>query len=99
MNLHSLKAKRVHDNLIVVLKWAKEFNKGDVSKVFMVNDQVMTRGNKLMLDKFRFTQKIGKNWFTNRVVDKWNRFSSGIISANTIDRKLDEKVTYIDGYG
>ncbi len=29
--------------------------------------------------------KTGMNWFTNRVVDEWNRLSSHVVSANTID--------------
>ena len=37
------------------------------------------------LEKFRFKKEIGKNWFTNRVVDEQNRLNSHVVSAKSID--------------
>ncbi len=53
--------------------------------MLIVREQGRTRSNGFKLDKFRFSRKIGKNQFTNRVVDEWNRLSSYVVSANTID--------------
>ena len=33
---------------------------------------------------FKFKKEIGKNWFTNRVVDEWNRLSSHVVNAKSI---------------
>ena len=51
----------------------KGFNKGDIGKALIVcgSDRIRTNGFKL--DKIRFNEEIGKNWFANRVVDEWNR--------------------------
>ena len=51
-------------------KWVKGFNKGDISKVLIVSGPGRTRTNSYKLEKLRFKKEIGKNWFTNRVVDK-----------------------------
>ena len=47
----------------------KCFNKGDVGKVMMISSQDRTRNNGFKLEKCRFNKKIGRNLFTNRVVD------------------------------
>ncbi len=58
-----------------------------------------TRSNGLNLDKFRFNKDIGKNWFTNRVVDEWNRLSSHVVSGNTIDTFKKRLDRFMDGEG
>ena len=70
---------------IEVYKWVKGFNKGDIRKVLIVSGPGRTRTNGYKLKKFRFKKEIGKNWFTNRVVDEWNRLSSHVVSAKSID--------------
>ncbi len=75
----------------------KGYNKGDINKVLVVREQGRTRSNEFKLHKFRFSKDIGKNCFTNRVVDEWNRLSSHVVSANTMDsfkRRLDK---FMDG--
>ena len=99
LNLHSLERRMVKVDLIEVYKWMKGYNKGDINKVLIVREQNRTRSNGFKLDKFRFNREIGKNWFTNRVVDEWNRLSSHVVSANTIDtfkKRLDK---FMDGEG
>ena len=97
LNLHSLERRRVRGDMIEVYKWMKGYNKGDINKVLMVREQGRTRSNGFKLDKFRFNKDIGKNWFTNRVVDEWNGLSTHVVSANTLDsfkRRLDK---FMDG--
>ncbi len=80
----------------------KGYSKGDISKVLVVREQGRTRSNGFKPDKFRFSKDIGKNWFTNRVVDEWNRLSSHVVSANTMDcfkRRLDKFMDGEDGDG
>ncbi len=52
-----------------------------------------SRSNGSKLSKFRFNKDIGKNWFTHRVVDEWNRRSSHVVGGNTLDtfkKRLDK---------
>ncbi len=85
LNLHSLERRRLRGDLIEVYKWMKGYNKGDINKVLIVRERGRTRSNGSKLDKFRFNKDIGKNWFTNRVMDEWNRLSIHVVSANTMD--------------
>ena len=59
--------------------------------LFMVRD--ITRNNGFKLEKFRFKREIGDNWFSNRVVDDWNRLNNHIVSAQTLGsftKRLDK---------
>ena len=99
LNLHSSEKRRVRGDLIEVFKWFRGYNKGDVSEILVVCNQDRMRSNGFKLDKWRFNTEIGRNWFTNRVVDEWNRLSSQVVSANSIDsfkRRLDK---FMDGDG
>ena len=44
-------------------------NKGDVRKILTISSQDRTRNNGYKLEKCRYNKEIGRNWFTNRVVD------------------------------
>ena len=71
----------------------KGFNKGDEGKVLTIISQDRTRNNGFKLEKCRFNKEIGKTWFTNRVVDDWNRLSQQVDSAQTLGsfkRRLDD---------
>ena len=75
-----------------MFKWVRGINKGNISKVLIVSDPGITRTNGFKLEKFRFKKEIGKNWFTNRVVDEWNRLSRHVVGATTSDcfkKRLD----------
>ena len=56
-----------------------------MNKVLIVKEKVRTRTNGFKLDKFRYRKNIGKNWFTNRVVEEWNKLSKHVVSAGTVD--------------
>ena len=74
------------------LSVSKGFNKEDVGKVLTISSQDRTRNNGFKLEKCRFSKEISRNWFTNRMVDDWNRLSQQVVSAQTIGsfkRKLD----------
>ena len=72
---------------------------GDVEKVLTIISQDRTRNNGFKLEKCRFNKEIGKNWFTNRVVDDWNRLNQQVVNAKTIGsfkRRLED---FMDGDG
>ena len=56
----------------------------DISKILSVNNQTRTRNNGFKLVKSRFRGEIGRNWFSNRIVDEWSRLSTHIVSAQTM---------------
>ncbi len=74
--------------LIEVYKWMKGFNRGKVNKVLVVKEPGRTRSNGFKLDKFRLNNDLGRNWFTNRMVDEWNKLGSHVVGA-TVKKKLD----------
>ena len=93
LNLHSLERRRLRGDLIEVFKWYRGYNKGDVSKILRISNQDRTRNNGFKIEKSRYKKELGKNWFSNRVVDEWNRLSSQVVGAKTIEsfkRRLDK---------
>ena len=95
LNLHSLERRRARGDLIEVFKWVKGINKGNCDQVIEFSSQDRTRGNGYKLDKLRFRTDIGRHWFTNRVVNDWNRLSRHVVSAETLGTfksRLDESM-------
>ena len=93
LGLHSLERRRVRGDMIEVYKWMHGINIGEISKVLKISPQVRTRNNGLKLDKFRFRKEIGRHWFSNRVVDMWNRLPHEVVNAgsmNSMKQKLDK---------
>ena len=73
--------------------YSRGYNKGEISKFIRVNNQDITINNGFKLEKFLFRREIGRNWFSNRVVNEWNRFNNHIVSAQTLgsfNRRLDK---------
>lgn len=61
-------------------------NKGYLENVLNLNTNRTPRSNECKLDRFRFRKEICKNWFTNRLVEEWNKLSKyHIVEANTIN--------------
>ena len=93
LNLHSLERRRVRGDLIEVFKWVKGINEGNIKQVIDLSKQNRTRSNGFKLEKLRFRTNIGKNWFTNRVVNDWNSLGKHVVEAESINsfkRRLDE---------
>ena len=97
LKLHSLERRRVRGDLIEVFKWIKGFNKGEVGKVLTAFNQGRTRSNGFKLEKRRFRKEIGKNWFTNRVVNEWNGLSRQVVSAESLGSFKGELDRFMDG--
>ena len=75
LNLHSLERRRLRRDLIEVFKRCRGYNKVDISKILRISNQDRTRNNGFKIEKSRYKKEIGKNWFSNRVVDEWNKLS------------------------
>ena len=75
-----------------MFKWVKGFNKRDINKVLIVKEKIRTQTNGFKLDNFRFRKDIGTNWFTNCVVEEWDKLSKQVVRAGTVDtlkKRLD----------
>ena len=86
---------RARGDMIEVFKCAKGINKGSIDQVLEFSSQDRTCGNKYKLEKLRFRTVIGRYWFTNRVVNDWNRLSRHILSAESIGsfkKRLDQSM-------
>lgn len=70
----------------------KGFDKDNANNVVIVGEQRCC--SRVKVTKFKFSKDLGKFWFTKRVVDEWNEFSSHVISDNPIDtfrKRLDNR--------
>ena len=70
--------------MIEVFKWVKGINKGNIDQVLKISSQDRTRGNGYKLEKLRFGTDLGRYWFTNRVVNSWNRLGRHVVSAESM---------------
>ena len=96
LNLHFLEKKipRVREDDISMFKGVKVYNKRDMYKVLIVEEKVRTPRTCFKLDKFRFRKEIGKTWFTNKVVEEWNKLSHYLIGSGIVDalKKMIERL-------
>ena len=67
-----------------MFKWVKGFIKRYINKVLMIKEKVRTRANGFKLYKFKYRKDIGKNYFTNKVVEEWNKLGKHVVSAGTV---------------
>ena len=81
--------------MIEVFKWVKGINKGNIDQVLEFSSQDRTRGNGYKLEKLRFRTDLGRYWFTNTVVNDWNRLDRHVVSGESIGsfkRRLDQSM-------
>ena len=81
--------------MIEIFKWVKGIKKENINKVLEISSQDMTRGNGYKLETLRFRTDLGRYWFTNRVVNDWNRLGKHVVSAESIGsfkRRLNESM-------
>ncbi|MDJ0596593.1 MAG: reverse transcriptase family protein [Pleurocapsa sp. MO_226.B13] len=98
LKLHSLERRRVRGDLIEVFKWLRGLNRGDINRILRLNQTDRTRNNGFKLDKFRFRKDLGRNWFSNRVVNEWNSLPYEVVNSasvnsfkHRVDKHMDNK--------
>ena len=55
------------------------YNKENVIKILKISSQYRTSNNGFKIKKGRFKKEIRNNWFSNRLVDEWNRLGNQVV--------------------
>ena len=83
LGIYSLETRRLRGQLIQVFKILNGFD--EIKNILVLDDNLITRNNGLKLKGKRYKTDIAKHFFTNRIVDVWNKLPSDVVNANTIN--------------
>lgn len=64
-----------------------------------MNEYIETGSIGFELDKCRFKKERGRNWFTYRIVDEWNKlilYRSQVVNATTIENLKRRSDRFMD---
>jgi len=90
--LWSPEERRNRQDLIEVFKMAKGMTRIRLQELFMLEENTKgTRGHSLKLAKMRCTHDCWRHFFSNRVINRWNRLDQqtvGACSLNVFTTKL-----------
>ena len=92
-DLFSLDKRRHRGDMIQVFKILTNIDKVQEEMYFQRNDDIRTRNNGFKLRGALFKTNIAKNFFTNRVIDDWNKLPAGVVgspSVQTFKTRLDK---------
>jgi hypothetical protein len=92
LGLFSLGRRRLRGDLIETYKGLMGLNNYG-SQLFTYNGNTALRGHLLKLDKKRVSTTIRANFFSNRVVNAWNKLPQPVVTAVSVDafkQKLDQ---------
>ena len=98
LKLPSLEFRRLRGDLIEVYKIVHNlYDQTTTNSLFSFNTDSITRSHSFKLTKPRVDTKRYQDFFTNRVIDNWNKLPEAIVSAkslnvfkNRIDRHFSE---------
>ena len=85
LNLFTLTYRRLRGDLIQVYKIMRGFDKLDFKLFFNLSEETRTRGHRLKLTKSRSNLDIRKNFFSQRVINWWNKLPNLVVSSETIN--------------
>ena len=85
-NLWSLEERRNRQDLIEVFKMAKGMTRIRLQELFTLEENMKgTRGHSLKLTKMRCTRDCWRHFFSNRVINRWNRLDQQTVGASSIN--------------
>ena len=100
LNLTTLEKRRKRDDLIEACKTITEKEDVEPESLFTIADNIHhLRGHKLRIYKQPCRLNLRKNFFTQRVVNDWNRLPSYIVeepSINSFKNRLDDFLQDMD---
>ena len=83
-NLFSLSRRRLRGDMIQVFKILKGIDKIDMKDLGWELNERQTRGHNLKLVKHRSRLNLRQNYFTQRVVDYWNKLPIRVVSLSSV---------------
>ena len=98
LNLFSLKKRRLRGDLIEMFKLYKGFSKWNNS-MRLASTDYNTRGHPLKLVKQFSRTDIRKNFFTQRIVNEWNRLPQTALECKSVDTfkgRLDKHLSSLE---
>jgi len=96
--LCSLEKRRLRGDLIAVCSFLKGGSSGGGADLLSLVTSNKTRGNELKMHQGKFSLDISKRFFTQRVVDHWNRLPMEVVTAPTLSEfkdHLDDAFSYM----
>jgi hypothetical protein len=95
--LTTLEARRNRGDLIEAFKIIRGFSKVDYKHHFHLANNSKTRGNKYKLVKSRSRLDIRKHFFSQRVVNEWNRLPNSIVEADSVNSFKNRYDNFVRG--
>ena len=93
--LSTLEDRRNRGDLIEVFKILRGFSKVDYRHFFQLVDNSKTRGNKYKLVKSRSRLDIRKHFFSQRVVNEWNKLPDSVVEAESVNSFKNKYDSYV----
>src|SRR3989442_374839 len=93
--LPTMEARRKRGDLIEVFKILKGFSKVDYKHYFQLVNSSKTRGNKYKLVKSRSRLDIRKHFFSQRVVNGWNKLPDSVVEAESVNSFRNKYDSYV----
>ena len=96
MGLHSLSFRRYKSDMTETFKILKGIDKIPVNKIFKTRGRGRTRGHSFKLIKGKGKTNTRHSFFSNRVINHWNKLPSSIMSCpspNSFRRAIDQMCT------
>ena len=85
LDLYSLTKRRLRGKLIQCFKIVKGFDNVNMDNFFTFAPEMPTRGHSLKLSGHRVNLDATKFFFTNDIIDAWNRLPITVIESTTIN--------------
>ena len=98
LNMFSFERRCERGDMIEVYKIFNGLDDVNASKFFELDDDNRTRGHFLKIKKKQCRLDVRKNFFTNRVVDPWNKLPEHVISSSSLSSfksRLDKHMTTV----
>jgi len=99
LGLTTLEKRRIRGDLIETYKILNNVNKISYGKFFQYNTDKRTRGHCFKLIKKQCRLDLRKKFFSQRVVNIWNKLPSNVVSATSVNafkKELDKFEKYAD---
>ena len=95
LGLPSLEYRRFRGDLIQTYKIAhKLYDRPSVNSLFVFSDSSRLRGHRFKVVKFRTNQRQYQHFYSNRIVNEWNKLSDDTVNAKTLNEfknKIDKR--------